>query len=444
MKQMCFLITAMFLSAIILTSCGGGGTSSGTGLNRATTVTGTVKAPNGDPMAGATISIPTGGVATSQSQSVRTLMKATAPDGTTCTDPSQSSCATMCSGANGQFSLSTTGCTGTESQMIIQRGTLKKIIDLNCQGGDSCELSSDEGTFGSGGGSTTYPKVAVVTGTYDRIQDVLAKIAPTAYGTISSTSNELEIGTENKTNLTFIDGNSSLSADYVDFNKYLDGTNSLSSFDVVFINCGATAYENMLTGADAAAVKQRLSDYVNNGGSLYVTDLSYDYVNQTFPGFMNFEGNVNATTPGNLGDAENGTSGLKVDATVGDASMKSWLGNVTVNQHDANTPGNPDVDCSGTYTTRTGALNATGTIPLGDFLSGWARMVGTYDATTKIWVSSGAGVPFDGLNDRPLTVSRNVGSGRIIYTSYHTADTCPTPNFWPQERVLQYLILESF
>lgn len=45
---------------------------------------------------------------------------------------------------------------------------------------------------------------------------------------------------------------------------------------------------------------------------------------------------------------------------------------------------------------------------------------------------------------RPLTVTFDVGTqgGRVLYTSYHTASACPTTGFWPQERVLEYLIFE--
>jgi hypothetical protein len=441
-----YLLLAALFVGLAACGSGGGGGGGGAGLNGATSMTGTMYSQNGDPMPGVTVSIPTASAAMVLGKATRTKVLAiTGADGTPCNDPSQTACASTCSGANGSFTLDTTTCTGTETQALMELGNLRKTLNLDCpSGGGVCTLSTPETTFGSGGG-TTWPKVAVVTGSYDRIQDVLAKIAPAGYGTVDDYG-ELQPGTENTTNLTFIDGNSSLSDTYKEWDTYLNGTNSLSGFDIVFINCG-NSFDYLL--ADAA-VRSVLQNYVTGGGILYVTDLSYDFINQPFPQVMDFEGDVNATTPGAIDAAQNGTDGVTVNAAINDSGMAGWLANVKVIQHDASTPGNPNFDCSGTYTTRTGALMPDGKIPLGDFLSFWARMQAAWDANTTIWISSGAGVDFDGVINRPLTVSRygtadaSLGTGRVFYSSYHTADSCPTTHFWPQERVLEYLIFQAF
>ncbi len=449
------LMLFVAVAALALSACGGGGGgTTAAGLNGATSVTGTMYSQNGDPMSGVTVSIPSGTAAMVVGKAARTkLLAVIGADGTSCDDPSQTSCANTCSGADGTFSMDTTGCTGTETQALMERGNLRKTLNLNCpSGGGACALTASESTFGSSDGTTTYPRVAVVTGLYDRIQDVLAKIAPSGYGTVDEYG-QLQPGSENATNLTLIDGDGSLAGvdSYATWDTYLNGTNGLSGFDIVFVNCGSNfSYEDLLTNVD---VRTRLLSYVQNGGILYITDQAYDFVNQVYPQFMDFEGDIDANTPGPLDAAENGTGGLTVNAAANDTGMSGWLANVSVIQHDASTPGNPDVDCnfgSTTYTTRTGALNADGTIPLGDFLGAWARMQQAWDANTMIWISSGVGVDFDGVVNRPLTVSRygsadsNLGSGRIFYSSYHTADQCPTLYFWPQERVLQYLIFEAF
>ena len=99
------------------------------------------------------------------------------------------------------------------------------------------------------------------------------------------------------------------------------------------------------------------------------------------------------------------------------------------------------------YPQITGALTSSGLIPIGDFLSAWARMVGAHTGQSPtIWISSGSGVTFDGQENRPLTISQSIGSngGLVVYSSYHTVEDCPTLTYWPQERVLQYLIFEAF
>lgn len=466
MRRSFFASLAIVVVTIFtLTACGGGGSTDSTsnpqttpqdstnalGLNNAKTITGTTLSGGGDPIPGATIFVPTVTVKGFSKVTRTTLKNVTSSDGTSCDDPQTTSCASTCTGTNGTFTLDVSACPGSSSQLVMQKGNLQKVISLNCSGDAICNLTSSEGTFGIGG-TTTYPKVAVVTGNWDTMQDVLAKIAPDAYGAVGSSSHRLEGGEENKSNLTFIIRDDTLynSDEYVTFDKYLNGTKSLSDFDIVFINCGGslgsdpgTDFESLLSNAD---VRQRLVDYVNNGGTLYVTDLSYDFINQSFPDFVNFEGNIDPTHAGNINLAQNGYGGEKPDATVKDATMASWLKNVTVNANTANNgPGRPDDDCTysseDTYTQFTGALDGSGKIPLGDFGGGWALMTSLWPgSTSKLWISA----DIDEVTDRPLTVSKDVGNGRLFYSSYHTADACPSAGFWPQERVLQYLIFEAF
>lgn len=463
---------AFALLALSLAACGGSsgsGSSGGTGLNSATSVTGTAYSPNGDAMPQVTVYVPGTTVSPQMIKATRSFDKTlTAADGTTCEDPpaADSSLAAACTGQDGTFSIDTSGITANPTQIVFVRGSLRMIQDLSCSS-TACTLSSTTTTFGGGGGQTTWPRVAVVTGTWDRMEDVLAKLADTntgdttngqygrvdADGTVTGQLGGFVYGSEFGTNLTIIAGMTTSpdenvgSVNYITWDKYLDGTNSLADFDVVFINCeSGTTYESLL-----ATYKSTLQTYVNNGGRLYVTDLSYDYVEQPFPQVMKFEGDPDdATTAGALGDAQDGTSGVTLDAAIGSTPMSTWLGTAEVNRHDTSTPGNPSNDCNSgaaPYDQIASALTSGGLIPLGDFLSGWAQMVGAHTGQSPtIWISSGTGVTFDGQENRPLTVSMDIGSngGRLIYSSYHTAHSCPSLTFWPQERVLQYLIFQAF
>lgn len=469
----------MFLAAFLsfgLAACGSSGSSSGgAGLNNATSVTGTVYSTSGDPVPGTTVYLPGVTVTAQRVKASRTFLKAVeASDGTECEDPASadSAVASCCTAADGSFTCDTSGVTTNPEQIVFQRGALRKVAELSCSGGGECALSSDITTFGNDTGTTTWPNVAVVTGSYDRMEDVLAKLADSntadetngQYGRVCNTGGNFIYGSEYGTNLTIIDGTGSLTpventaqVSYNTWQSYLDGTHALVSdgspvFDVIFVNCG-NSYESNLADSN---VLERLQNYVDSGGRLYVTDLSYDYIEQPFPQFMQYENDpADPDTPGTIGAAQVGTSGVTVDAAVNETSMSSWLGDVTVNRHDATTPGNPDNDCGTgttdadgitTYDQITGALTSDDLIPLGDFLSGWAQMVGAHTGySPTIWISSGAGVTFDGLANRPLTVSMSQGSsgGALYYSSYHTAHSCPTISFWPQERVLQNLIFSA-
>jgi len=465
------LIAAM---AALLSACGGSSTEQtpegsitpGTGLNNAKSVTGTLYSSSGDPIPGATVYLPGVIVTKSLDSPTRSFSKTvTGADGTTCEDPlsADGSLVATCTAQDGTFSLNTSAIATNPGQIIFAKGSLRMLSPLSC-GSETCTLSSSFTTYGALGSTTTWPKIAVVTGYYDRMEDVLAKIADTntadeingQYGRVDSSSGEFIYGSEYGTNMTIIDGGSYLApyenidlVSYRTWEDYLNGTYPLLDgsgkplFDIIFINCG-NSNDSML---NSVAIRKVLQDYVAAGGRLYVTDLSYDFVEQAFPQVMMFENDpIDPLTPGSNGDAENGEGGIHLNATVKNTGMQSWLSNVTVNSYNGTAPGNPD-DCTYdvTYSQVTGAL-VGGLIPIGDFLPMWTHMTGAHAGyTPTVWISSGS-VNFDGQLDRPLTISMDMsaGGGRIVYSSYHTADQCASLGFWPQERVLQYLIFESF
>lgn len=454
-------------------SNGGGGSSAtgtgddatieGTGLSGADEVSGEVITVAGTTIAGATVYIP-GVTATAGSGSAtRTFTQAlTATDGTVCEDaPSADEALVVaCTAADGSFILDTSGLTTNPTQVVIQKGSLRIIVPLSCSA-NICVIDSSYTTVGSSSAVTVWPKVAVVTGDLDRMEDVLAKMADDDtsdgtngdYGRVSESDGAFVYGSEDETNLTIIDGNGATTSEenglvYKDWDKYLDGTyvlleNGAPVFDLIFINCG-NAYESSVV-----TNKTALQNYVNAGGRLFVTDQAYDFIEQAFPYVMKFESDSDtATTPGTLNAAQTGVGGEQYDVLINSTGMKTWLGSVTANRHNSSTPGNPDIDCSdsGTQDVLTTALLGSGLMPLGGLLNNWAHMTGAhsgYSPTT--WLSSGS-TTMDGLTNRPLTISMSIGSsgGKIVYSSYHTANTCASTTFWPQERALEFLILESF
>jgi hypothetical protein len=446
------LITmALFASALI--GCGGGAssTSSSSGLGDADSLTGTVFAPNGtDPVAGATVYIPSSGSTMIVKNRTPAGKTVTGSDSTTtCDDPPENACAETCSLPDGTFALDSSACSSTATTLKIVKGTLAKTTTLECSG-TTCTLAATDTTFASSG--TGAPSMAVVTGNYDAMEDVLAKLG---FGSLGI-DGRLDIS--QPFDFTLFNGNYNSELDagtYQTFDKLLDGTVAMSDYDIIFINCG-NSYESMLTDS---AVVDRIKNYVTAGGKLYVTDWSYDFIEQTFPEFLRFQDEADdPLTPGGINDAQDGYDGVTVDADVNDETMKDWLREVTVNASvlDTTIPGNPeDVgnDCngSGTYTQLTGALKSDDSIPIGDFLSGWIYIYSVHSGAAALaptlWIDTGDGSSADfGIDNRPLTASVSYGSngGKIAYSSYHTAHQCPTQGFWSQERILQYLIFETF
>ena len=197
----------------------------------------------------------------------------------------------------------------------------------------------------------------------------------------------------------------------------------------------------MATNPDVVA---NLQAYVENGGKLYVTDWSYGFLEQSFSDFMNFsDGGDDHDHAEDHNAAKDGVGGINVDASVNNDVLAAWLDNVTVND------GSIEDDCSfldeNLINARLGARNADGTMTIGDFLGSWVVMEGEHDGLegqTDIWLSGDVSAFGGDIVDAPLTATQDRGDGRILYSSYHTAHSCPTTGFWPQERVLQYLVFE--
>lgn len=450
-RLMSCVVIGLFCAAVYAAGCGGSGTASSGGIGDATNITGTVYAPSGlTGVAGASVYVP-GGVSGNVSKAVTDP----ADDGTTCDDPPETACASTCTQANGTFTLDVSACVDTATSIKFVKGSFTKTSTLDCGSDTTCTLVATDSTF-----AATAVSMAVVTGAYDNMEDVLAKLG---FGTLDATGH-LTIGTEQ---FSLYRGGGSIDSQLTDTDRYKTATtlfadvDEMKQYSIIFINCGAD--ETLVSTNEAVSpgftfkahhkaahglkslpttVVTNLQTFVQDGGRLYVTDLAYDFIEQPFPAVMDFEGSgTDASTAEDYGAAQLGTSGIVSDATVNDTTMQSWLSAQTSNTiTGTGVPSNED--CTTTENGSTTALNSDNTIRIGDFLSGWAVMNSIHSGQdTKTWLTGP--VSFSGgSGDRPLTITKTVGSGRVLYSSYHTAHSCPTTGAWPQERVLQYLVFE--
>lgn len=484
LKFLSFLVLMIGLAVLQLGGiggCSGGSTSSGGGggsLGVATTLTGTALAPNGtDPISGATVFIP--GSATTRGLAGGTTKTTVTADCTgkggtiTCTDAGETACASTCSCADGSYSLDVSTCASASTTVKFTKGDFTGSATLDCSS-TTCTANITASTTT---GSTA--RIAVVTGAFDQIENVLAKLG---YGTVITDSHDGTVGTLKLGTETFAmykcggERDSELAAldaagtTYKPCEQLFGSLTEMQKYDTIFINCGASEdtseLQTLLVGASSGEahalyhqkqlaktvssnVVSRLSSFVSGGGVLYVTDLAYDYIEQTFPSFMDFQagGDDDSSTAETSGSAQLGTGGIVSGATVKNSVMKSWLSGRSSNTIDASLSPNSGTCDTTANGNASSLLDATaGTIRVGDFLPIWAVMKGTYsgDSNTFVWLEGP--VTFDGQTTevvRPLTASRKVSSGCVLYSSYHTSESCPTSGFWPQERVLQYLIFET-
>lgn len=483
LKLLSFLILMASLTALQLGGvggCSGGSTSSGGGasLGVATTLTGTVFAPNGtDPISGATVFIP--GSATTRGLAGGITKKTVTADCTgkggtiTCADAGETACASTCSCADGSYSFDVSTCATSSTTVKFTKGDFTGSATLDCSSTTCTANISGSTTSGS------TARIAVVTGAFDEIENVLAKLG---YGTVITDSSvgtvgTLQLGTETfaiykcgggrDSELTALDP---AGTTYKPCEQLFGSLTEMQKYDTIFIDCGASEDTAELQGLTlgmssqeahtlyhqskffksvSSNVTSRLSSFVNAGGTLYVTDLAYDYVEQTFPSFMDFQfgGDSDSSTAETAGAAEQGTPDIVSNATVNNTVMNSWLSGRSSNTVDSSTSPNGGACDTTANGNSSSLLDATaGTIRIGDFLSSWGVMKEVYsgDTDTFVWIQGPVNFTGGTTNEvHPLTASRIVGSGCVLYSSYHTSHSCPTSGFWPQERVLQYLVFET-
>lgn len=435
MKKLALKLIVFISFAAVLYSCSKEDSPTS---GEATVIKGVLMSPNGEtPISRATIFVPKD--ASGSSRVDLGMRQASVTNKGGCEAPNVPYIEFKCSGSDGAFELSIPMSDASTVPVVFQSGAFSFSIDV--------ALTGQVLDLGVVKMETSAAKIAVVTGLYDRMQDILAKLGFGAIGTeISDFSNygKLILGTEN---FDLYDGDGSLQGHDYPFMDALfvdndgDGKIDLHNYDMVFINCGASenSFSTNLTkkgeGLSHRDFHQHsmenttlslggtneLHSFVENGGILYCTDWAYDYIEQTFPSMIDFYGSDD--TPANQPElpfvAEQGPEDIDVQGEVLNSSLKSWLSGVTCNDKGS-------------------CLSSDGSVHITSFMQDWVMMHGPHpNANLVTWVEG----EVEG-ETIPLTVSFNVGTGKVIYSSYHTAHSGFSPYWIPQERVLQYLVFE--
>lgn len=404
-------LTLLSLSTALFVSCN----SSSVIPNPGTTppegdtikITGKLLAPDSTtPISNALVYVPDSTIATIKTQALA------------CGTPPNANWAATCTGPDGSFSFQAE--TSLNSiKLVFKKGSFETETSINIQNGQAnvgnVKLQNDP-TKGA-------PKMAVVTGSYDQIQNVLAKLG---FGEVQNGG--LKLGTEK---FDLYDGDDSLETSDPSIQAlFEDGSDAgteadIFNYDIVFFNCGT---EELLTPQDTALLRE----YVQKGGKIYASDLAYDYVEQSFPEYIDFYGSdhIEETAPEEIGMAQVGNSDITSEATV-DAGLKAWLQSVTCRN------GN--------------CVNPDGKVHIEGFAGGWAIINQAHTAKkadVKVW-ATGNVTWMDTSGDevvnmsavKPLTVTFPFGTGKVLYTSYHSEPGVEA-GLIAQERILQYLVFE--
>jgi len=322
---------------------------------------------------------------------------------------------------NGAFTLSGV-CPGKRT-LIFQNGRFRRMIQVNLPARttykvppDQSRLPRQNGEFGNPGNA--IPKIAVATGDYDKMECVLLKMGlPRGKFDLYEGARLLKSTPARPL-----------------FSGLVRDLARLKTYNILFINCTDNTFETELKNSK---VVKNLADYVSAGGRLYVTDWSYDWIEQvtTLSKYIDFEPGPSGDAPEPMNKAALGQKGLKVQADIKDKGLMQWL------------------------TLFHGAVH-NGKALVQHFLARWV-IINRVHKDAKVWVD---GVIRSRKGDiqgrRPLTVTFNFKScGKVLYSSYHTEGrddelkgypyvaAKPFPQYCgqsmsPQDRILEYLIFD--
>lgn len=206
--------------------------------------------------------------------------------------------------------------------------------------------------------------VAVITGDYDDLGNLLGDLGVYTYDTVEGTT----------------------SSALVDFLSSLD---SMEEYDVILFN-GGHVEEDVIFDTDGTATAQvaanleNIRRFVSNGGMIYATDWSYDIVEQIWPDKIDFLGDD--TIPE---DAQVGETGI-VQANVIDPALAEYIGTDKV-----------EVDFD---------------LPVWPPMESVSGDVVVHLQTGSIEYAIGDDV--ETLSNVPLLVSFSEGPGKVVFSSY--------------------------
>lgn len=299
--------------------------------------------------------------------------------------------------------------------LVVQKGAFRRVRQVTIQEGKQ-QVPIDKTTLPpimDKANGDDVPKMAVMLGAWDPIEVVLARMGMKATITKDLLGKAQVLGKDAPSFAIYgVHGLFEMSP-YPNPVQLITDPKEISKYHIVFLPCSGGTNSGD-TGPKCSSiynsdprVKSTITDFVQKGGRLYVSDWSYEYVRQLFPGYISWSGE-NST----IGSACGGGGGDQ-SVSRSDAGLDAWLRAQSQNL--------------------TAVKDAWTSIRSVQDRMGPDADGKTVKITPKVWVEASA----------PVTTSVQHGCGRVMYTTYHTQPTSQTSGaLEPQALALLYLILE--
>lgn len=204
----------------------------------------------------------------------------------------------------------------------------------------------------------------------------------------------------------------------LDFNAYSQKMKEFPNYHIVFLPCAGGVNEPgsgpMCSVTVDPKLKNAAKEFVALGGKLYVSDWSYEYVRQGWPGAIKWVGETSQ-----LGSACSG--GGDYAAEFDDVPLREWMTAIG--------EGNAQLKAAWTAIEKVSPIQSID------------ENGNAFTQTPKVWASAKLGA----AGTRPATVSFQDRCGRVLYSTYHAegSDTAGGQgDFLAQEKALMHILLE--
>jgi hypothetical protein len=340
-------------------------------------------------------------------------------------------------GHDGSFSLSVPP---GDYWLVIQKGQFRYERQVSLAVG-STALTPAETTLPSKNDPANgawIPKIAIATGNYDAVEDIMAKIGIGTLGANNKLSDPKGDSATAELTMYTWGGSGAGSVNFL-----LTHPEELHKYNIIFFPCSTSVDDTLL--ADQNTLKN-IRQFVHDGGKLYVTDWSGETSDRAFPhqvvlgGFGNdSEGTYDpvaltgtlTTTGSSDGDLYSANDGKAVDP-----DLSAWLGLQMGPNEDNASIGIYD-PTHFTVVDNWNTIDKLNPVMIGTDMAGMP----VYD-TPKPWITGSDGVGHNG----PLSVTyQPTGCGKVLYSTFQTSGANASEShagLMPQERVLLFLIME--
>ena len=232
-----------------------------------------------------------------------------------------------------------------------------------------------------------FPNIAVVTGNYDQIEEILMNIGVVDPDT-GAPAFDIVAGTPSDGRQSDSHGGKSTVARSAalppnttfNFNTLIHDSALLAQYDIIFLNCGGKEdYAN-----DPVAL-QNLKTYIENGGIVYATDWMFKYVR----GMFDESDYLHFALPEKTG------SSLSSNCTIENSDLVARLENQGV--------------------------TVTPAIPVNGFLGSWQMVDNFNTENVTSWLIADS-VTYAGITlpGKSLAFTFQYGDGGVFYSSFHT------------------------